>query len=480
MGQGCTVTKGPAPIYKNVCSPNIGDLTSPSNVCLLFDVNMPGALPIPPPDEVKDQFCKKISPEWKTSTGLSRSCISTNDGFTQGIGTGDCGTNGSTVTCERTKFTGDPLKCCLNNVNCTGQCWSDKPDASGKQTCDPNTRNQFAGVCPELLSQYCTGTLPTDDPNSSAWLRRWNATDVNSPSNCYNLFLRRMQINTDPNKCPPPVVPTLGVCNLPTEELDAIGWSQNQALMTQVFERYRNLGYQLGTDPGQPGYNAFQEFLYTNICCPYSGMCSSAIKDVCAVESAQRISLNPTTAKWCGCHLPVGEYQAYHREYGIQPQCTPMCNRANVIQQAGRDMLPLTCTTNTCIIDNVTVNLLNSNVQGGLNFQQMCGKCGAGTCSCIISNSSVNIIDSTVGGSLVPALQSCSSSASTCTQSNAGDFGPSNITVPCSNTSNNIYNTYNELVVERQSQNRRAGILWTLVILGFLLLLVVIFIWWLY
>jgi hypothetical protein len=473
MGGGCSSHPGPPIQYNNVCSSEVGDRITVQNACvgLIYRPGFPSPVDTTTPT---DTFCKEISGEWSSDTVIAEGCVSYDD---VRRAANDCGGTGAIVTCKRDSFIGDPLTCCLLDYNCKGgdACWSDQ---GRKQTCDPKTRSPFSSTCQPLVNQYCTGTLPSDDPSSADWLARW---DPNSPNSCYNLFLRRMQLTPDPNRCSIPIPPSQqypGQCNIPTSGIDAIGWQQNQTLLNQVIQRYQEMGYKIGTDPGQPGYNSFQEFLYTNICCPYSGMCSSALRKSCATQTSQRISLNPTTSKWCGCHLPPEEYQAYELRYGIEPQCSPMCNRADVVKQAGRNLNPLVCTTNTCIIDNVTVNLLSSNVQGGLTFSQMCGSCGSGTCSCIISYSNVNVNNSTIGGSVIPALNECG--VTTCSQTNPGLYGPETITVPCDDTTSNIYQEYDDRVRNSASQSRLAGVLWSLCIIGLILVLIIILFWILY
>lgn len=473
MGHACSNSPGPAPIYNNTCSNSKGEVQQVPNVCILATLDplrewIPALDPAP--------ACKNISPEWSFHHIGDPDCLACEGcGYTAASPSSTCQIPGFKLFCKRDTFMGNPLECCLKDHNCSpgsNSCWSDQQH---KQTCSPEHRNPLTDACLPLVDQYCSGSLPTDDPTSIEWLTRWEP-DRNNPRSCYNIFLRRMKLNPDPNRCNLPAYPTK--CDQSTTDLNAVGWAQNQQLIAKVIQKYQSQGFKIGVSPGQPGYNAFQEFLYSNVCCPYSGMCSSALHTACVTESSQRISLNPTTSKWCGCHLPIGEYQEYQRRYGIQPECTPMCNRADVIKQASRDLEPLKCQTNTCIIDGITVNLINSNVKDSVDFNQICGSCGSGVCSCIISDSSVSVINSTVGGSVVPALQMCGSS--TCTQTNPGKYGPEKITVPCSNNPTNIYAEYDKLVQEQKAQNQRAGILWTLVVLGIILILIVLLFWWLY
>jgi hypothetical protein len=122
-------------------------------------------------------------------------------------------------------------------------------------------------------------------------------------------------------------------------------------------------------------------------------LCQDGLDRVCETQTAQRISLNPAIAQWCGCHLPPQEYEDYSVKFNIPPECTPMCNRSGTIPIVGINAEPVNCKQNVCLIDEVTVNLINAQIGGGITFDQICGNCGGNPCSCIISNTEIDIIN---------------------------------------------------------------------------------------
>ena len=98
----------------------------------------------------------------------------------------------------------------------------------------------------------------------------------------------------------------------------------------------------------------------------------------------------------------------------------PYCNRAGTIPAVGPDgVTPLTCTNNICLIDDVTINLINSSVSGNLAFDQVCGGCGSSSpgvtssCSCIIQGDSITAVNSQINGN-ISLNQSCTGSVIQC------------------------------------------------------------------
>ncbi|CAH6421717.1 Hypothetical protein HVR_LOCUS1357 [uncultured virus] len=396
---------------------------------------------------------------------------------------GCCGIVGGGLQCTRQSFTGDPVTCCFNDVNCvqnindyTPQCFS---DSDAQNTCAdgvtgangqfvPNYRNIVSPDCQDVLFQYCTGTLPTDDPTSTDWLARWTQNN-GGPGSCSDAVTRNIFLvpNAGTGHCFDTniVTPTNGICNItPPFEFDAGGYFWAQGLITATMKKYTDQGFQIGTLPGFPGYNPFQDFLYNNICCPYPGLCQDGLDVACASYTAQRMSLNPTVSQWCGCHLNPNEYQAYSVKFNIPPECTPMCNRSGTLPIVGINGLPINCTQDICLIDGVTVNLINSQIGGGINFNQICAGCQNSQCSCIVSDTTVDIANSTIGGNVVPIGEGCGSI--NCTQTNPGTTGPSTIPVPCGSTGFNPYAQYDAEVEAAQAEARKSAIFWTLVAIG--------------
>lgn len=467
----------PYPDTSNQCNVSRGETgTQMTNFCTSLLNNG---------DAKRREFCGLMSNagEWGTPVTIHDTCSYNNCNFYQSIGFGCCGSAccgivGGGLACTRLSFAGDPITCCFNDLNNSGLdpnlnpdlCFSDNDK---QRTCSdgnngtPNYRDLTSSDCKDQLIQYCTGTLPTDEVNSLDWINRWT---VGGPQSCSYALRRNLFPETGTE------IPTFipGICNIPPiADIDSEGYFWGQQLIRKVFNKYQEQGFQIGTLPGNPGYNPFQEYLYTNVCCPYPGLCQDALESVCRTTSSQRLSLNPALAQWCGCHLPDGEYQDYSIKYNIPPQCTPMCNRIGAVPIVGINSIPVVCEQDICLIDDVSVNLIESQAGGGINFNQICGNC-SGNCSCIISDTSVDIIGSTIGGDINIIDQNCGNL--TCTQTNPSTTGPSTITVDCSEDYYNPYDQYDQAVEQAQHQARKRSFLWTvlIVLLGLALIYFII------
>lgn len=400
-----------------------------------------------------------------------------------------CGTlgvsDGYGGSCTRQSFTGDPLQCCFNNLACSIIPPSNNPpacysDVAMQNTCSdgqgntPNYRSLVSTDCRSLLTEYCTGTLPGDDPTSIAWLSRWTANNGGAGS-CNDVVQRNLYVNSDQSGnllpyCNPLFQPN-GICNLPPKlPVSTSGFYWGQQLLTAAVKKYTSQGFVLGTLPGFQGYNPWQDFIYTNICCPTPGLCAPALANVCATKTAQQVSVDPATAQWCGCFLPAAEYEDYSVRFNISPQCSPMCNRFGTIATADVNAVPITCHTTTCLIDNVTLNLINAQIAGGIDFDQVCNNCENATCSCVVDGLTIDIANQTINGNVIPVAQGCG--VVSCTQTNPGTTGPNNIPVPCGTGPQNPYDQYEAALAAEVAAAQKSSWFWTLIVVAAGLLLI--------
>lgn len=478
MGADCSRE----PDTRNLCHVSVGDYT-PSNMTGFCSEEGPAG------DSHRETFTRKMSNagEWihyKTEHGCSYNDC---NGY-QDIGFGCCGGGccaivGDKLYPQRFSFTGNPVICCFNDLECASDsssqynplCFSDDKQqntcADGKNG-QPNHRSIISSDCQDALTKYCTGTMDNDDPKSTDWLARWTQNGGGTGS-CNYALLRNIFDSGGTGHCfdPSVLTPVPGICNIdPPLPYDAAGYFWAQNLISAVMKRYAEQGFEIGTLPGFPGYNPFQDYLYNNICCPYPGLCQEGLDVACAPYTAQRMSLNPAVSQWCGCHLNINEYQAYSVKYNIPPQCTPMCNRIGTIPIIGINGLPVNCDQNVCMIDGVTLNLINSQISGGIDMDQICAGCGNANCQCIVSDTTVDITNSTIGGNVIPVNQACGTLS--CNQTNPGLTGPAVIPVPCGSTGFNPYAGFDAATEAAQADAKRKSIFWTLVIVGVALLLI--------
>jgi hypothetical protein len=463
MGNVCESIENPAPV--NYCN-SINDSLEEDVPGFCTYAGVAG-------DKYRNNICQQVGAPGEWGNAFSGSSCNYNDcnpyqRMDSGCCKGCCGIIGRGGQCRRIGFTGDPLTCCMNNVgNQTGPgCWS---DSGQKNTCadgsggTPNYRQINSNDCQQVLLQYCSGTLPTDDYSDDAWLQRWTTNFGNSNNNC----LTALQANLFPNGAPAP--PPAGICNVafPPDLVSPTGLQWTTELINSVFIHYQDLGYVIGATPATAGFNEFQNFLYDEICCPYPSLCQSGLKSACSRYTLQRISNNAEITRWCGCHLVAGEYAPYADRFNIPPQCSSSCNRSATIPLTDGLTNPILCKQDVCIIDDITVNLINTQVGGNISIDQFCGNCGSGgNCSCIISDSTLDILSSSIGGNVTAVNQNCTST--TCTRANPSGIGPAFYEVPCSTTDNPL-SIYQQSILAAEQAEYRKKIWFTVAILIFLI-----------
>lgn len=470
-------TNGPEPDTANVCTES-EDFPGTSHQIPHFCSYTIGGQNLAIGDKYRREYCGRLGSagEWEySSIPLLQPCgVNPDTNVTGATPTALCTVPGGGVICERQQYNGDVYKCCLNDYNCNQERSNCFTGADNKNTCAPANRSIVSNDCQENLLLYCSGTTPDDPkPNTTGsieWFNRW--TNPGPDQSCLYAVLRNTY-NTIPNDCqlPNPIPP-----NAPK---NAEGYFWSQSLLNAVIANYTANGYILGSLPGTSTYHPFQDYLYENVCLPFPGLCQNGLRNTCAIYDAQRISFNPSLANWCGCYLPAEEYQSYSVKYNISPQCTPTCNRLGTIPIVGINGDPVLCEQDICLIDNISLNIVNSQIQGGIDIAQVCGNCGpqnnngvSGQCSCVIDNNNVDIINSVIGGNL-SLSENCGTI--TCNQSNPSGVGPNVINVPCS--AGNGYNPFTQFEAESAAAEKKAdtiSVIWTLII--FVLALIIIYI----
>ena len=147
----------------------------------------------------------------------------------------------------------------------------------------------------------------------------------------------------------------------------------------------------------------FLSWLFS-VCSAYPSLCSSGpgssgvgnrfLDNVCSTVTGDQIKTNPELLKWCGCYMPDSEYTVYGNitDSVISRECTPYCNAAGVIPSFDPATGSIkTCQQSLCVIDDVTLTIAKSRVNGPINFNNICTSCspdsGNGVNSNLVSNS---------------------------------------------------------------------------------------------
>jgi hypothetical protein len=341
----------------------------------------------------RDWVCQSIgngSGEWSKQDDGNTCTYNSCDGLSYyGGSTCDghcCPIAGQGVSCKRDSFTGDPWNCCLRDYTCTNQFDNCFTDSSHKHTCPPTNRDLGGSSCRNLFLDYCSGA----NDSTTTWRTLWTskAEDIDSSALSFNLppdldypclalFYRGMY-NKTTISCNPGITPH------PSVPPSAEGFVWSQSLFYQIFNKYISQGGRPDGSASMPGVDIeFNDTLFS-ICQAYPGMCASTLKSYCSQYTTKDLIYNLDALKWCGCYLPDGEYSKYQNRYQLNPECTPTCNNLGVVPlPANIGVGRKYCQQTTCIIDDVTITLAQSQVgsTSGIQFNQLCSTCGGGATS---------------------------------------------------------------------------------------------------
>ena len=372
---------------------------------------------------------------------------------------------GRTVTCNRTRYRGEPDICLLRDAICTQENVFD--DDTNMRSCPLDRRDLSNAAGRSLIESIC---LPS--PNNPNWINNWvnNRTVLRdhdqrptggrtsgrlawtSPSNpvCLHALYRNIY-GTNGFGCRGVAPPNIeaGIQALP----DASGMIWARGVVDRLITTYINQGGNLVSREDQIGNNVMNDLLW-EICSTVPGVCSNSLQQVCSNVTTQDMIRTPELQKWCGCYMPDFEYARYTNLYRINKECTPMCNRQGIIPLVNETGVNLqTCRQNTCVIDDVSIQLNKASVTNGITFTQVCGSCGQnGICQCTLTGLNFAAVQTTV-----PSLnisQQCGS-GSTCYHETTNQAGNTRITpIPCSSPEGFVPYLNNNLNEARSKADR--------------------------
>ena len=393
--------------------------------------------------------------------------------YKSGCCDGCCGIRGNKAICKRKAYRGDPLICCFRDKEWRGR--KGDPDDqlcfendSRQRTCQPDNRNITNSSCRDAVFAYCTGS--DLDSNDDSWLKRWapfkGPLDDGNP-NC--VYAVNRNLFTNPN--------AVNVLNAiqpnPSAFKDAAGFVWSRELLESVFQKYAEQGFVIGTLPGFPGYNSFQDDVLQPICTSVPGICQQGLFATCSNSTTDELVRNPSQVPWCGCYMPQDQYQRYVDEFQVNRECTPICARqGNIPLISANGIQPLLCNQSVCIIDDITIALEKTNVGGNITFAQFCGGCSppisgvngvaggldpvdgsppgrtSSSCLCIISNDTIAAASSQIEG--INLTDVCGSARCFKNNPNPGDGQPARLEIPCGSADN-----FNPFANRKEEQEKK-------------------------
>ena len=255
-------------------------------------------------------------------------------------------------------------------------------------TCHPDARNLSSQICSSVVGAYCIGQSPFGK-NQSSLLDAWSATGVIDFENdngikfsvkapCLNLVARLLTGNTNYSD---------KICSwddfiaeqlfLSPEILDPVGLTIVQDILETFLNEYLvTHGTPIGKIDAN-GYIESSDFLtwFLNLCKKYPFLCQVPLTNFCSGLTPDELLTKPETIQWCGCYLEDKYYEDYDK-FGIEKQCSPLCNRVNNIPLIGDDGVPINCTDTICMIDDLSIKLAQTFTDGPIEFNQVCNTCG--------------------------------------------------------------------------------------------------------
>lgn len=346
---------------------------------------------------------------------LPNSCADVNDVCENYLGPTINGSEWKSIggnRCQRTSYKGNEGYCCISNSNTyinPNPCF----DTIG-YTCNVNNRSNVSDACYQPIISYCSSaqTIETMENN---WSQLY-------PPCLYTLDSWFVGTTT-------PFTVTGGYPIPSNLYNNTTGIASASDMMVQFNRLYNNWGFTLGAPRASSSYNPIEENIYS-ICSASPGSCSDMLTEYCTGISSQDITSNPNILRWCGCYMPDQEYARYVNQYQLNKECTPYCNRIGNIPLVTFDKTNvLKCSTDNCLIDNVSLNLLNTVISDGINFSQLCGGCGlSGSCTCTMDNLTLTTVNTNLQGS-INLSQQCGSTI--CYASNTNELGPNKVSVDC-------------------------------------------------
>nr|QBK91322.1 MAG: hypothetical protein LCPAC202_02960 [Pithovirus LCPAC202] len=464
MGNNCH-KDFPPPDTSNVCtSDNIGEGDT-----VRYEIPHFCTLKGPGGTRKRREYCDRIGGggEWglEGNRGEGGHCTYDDCGavkaYKTGCCDGCCGIVGRKVFCRRKAYLGNPAFCCFRDKEWRGR--KGDPDDllcfetdAREGTCLPDNRNITNSSCQDSVFEYCTGG--DLDKNDKSWLERWapfKGPVIDGNPNCVYAVNRNLFI--DPN-----IANVLNAIQPnPKVFRDAAGFVWSRELLVKVFEKYAEQGFVIGTLPGFPGYNTFQDDVLQPICTSVPGICQQGLFATCSNSTTDELVRNPEQVPWCGCYMPQDQYQRYVDEFQVNRECTPICARQGSIPLVSANGIqPLLCNQSVCIIDDVTIALEKTNVGGNITFAQFCGGCSApisgvngvagglsplsdpseslgrssSACLCIISNDTIAAASSQIEG--INLTDVCGSARCFKNNPNPGDGQPNRLEIPCDSADN--------------------------------------------
>lgn len=444
----CGSTEHPNPADYQNCSTVKDEIIDIDKFCTVAGVSE---------DRRRKDFCNEIGDnEWNMhSEGDSCVFDDCHPGRKSAGGccNGCCGIDGKGVKCVRVNFRGSHDVCCFKDYLCNSEkdpntCF----DAADKRrTCGLEYRDLGSSECYNQVTDVCNGNRLL--PLQKDWTDAWTSLILNETNEDYmlNPYVVNGACLTAINRSMSNICNFSDLSLLTPAAIQKEGFRWSQKIMEDTIRNYETYyGPIMGKQDVDGSINMVMKNIIWDTCNSFPGLCKNALENSCVNYSPEDMIGNPDILQWCGCYLSDQYYSKYVDRYGINKECTPLCNRAGNIPLSSDDGLyTKICKQNICLMDDVTLDIVSS-VYDNIEFGQICNGCGkivqkdnssvyrdvtsdtqsskhgskqststsstnitnssettSGTrCNCIMDNSTIDIVNTKIGGN-INLIQNC-------------------------------------------------------------------------
>lgn len=145
-----------------------------------------------------------------------------------------------------------------------------------------------------------------------------------------------------------------------------------------------------------------------------AGVCDPYLLESCkSITDLDTLKNDITLNQLCGCFLNQDKGSNIYLKYydaSIPYNCTPVCNFPEVVRPGGGEGGGFrNCEESICVIDDITVNIINSKFGGKFTFAEVCPSSGgAGNTQCYLSSEEITEINSIAKQSGIDLNEACS------------------------------------------------------------------------
>ena len=238
--------------------------------------------------------------------------------------------------------------------------------------------------------------------------------------------------------------PSQTYCDLFMDQNSGATTSDQQTLLVSGLESYIDTSGKTKPSENDPFTKKMADY-----CAQYPGLCDVYLQNVCSNVTADELRKKPQLARLCACFMPNDQYLLP----GIIPiECNSMCAlnqhpeingvvRGQINQQTGIGE-PIVCNQSTCVMNDVTADLINTSITGSVDFTQLCGNCPSGSCTCVFNDIALSAMNASVKGNIdfVQTCKGCSTNAGVvnCDGSSVPSYIPTSEVVNIQNEASQI------------------------------------------